>query len=92
MMSSERGDELLTKITEQIMDALDVETFFVCASEEEGRNLMLGLLKAWGFTDVDVVFAQFEGPGVRVRGRAYVYRPADKYRWLLKDTVPQEGC
>ncbi len=82
---------MMQKITEQIMDALDVETFFVCASEEEGRNLMLNLLKAWGFTDVGVVFAQYEGPGVRVRGRAYVYRPADKYRWLLRETAPQEG-
>jgi hypothetical protein len=76
---------------EQIMDALDVETFFVCATEEEGRKLLLALLKSWGFTDVDVVFAQYEGPGVRVRGRAYVYRPADKYRWLLGDTMAK-GC
>ena len=82
----------MPKITEQIMDALDVETFFVCANEEEGRNLMLGLLKSWGFTDVSVVFARYEGPGARVRGRAYVYRPADKYRWLLTDAASQEGC
>lgn len=68
---------------EQVMDALDVETFFVCATEAEGRKMMLGLLKAWGFKDVDVVFAQYEGPGARVRGRAYVYRPADRYHWLL---------
>jgi len=68
---------------EQIMDALDVETFFVCKNEEEGRNLMLGLLKGWGFKDVDVVFAQYEGPGARIRGRAYIYRPADQYAWLL---------
>lgn len=67
----------------QVMDALDVETFFVCSSEGEGRTYMLALLKQWGFKDVDIVFAQHEGPGVRVRGRAYVYRPADKYQWLL---------
>ncbi len=81
----------MPNITEQIMDALDVETFFVCATEEEGRNLMLNLLKSWGFSDADVVFAQYEGPGVRVRGRAYVYRPADKYRWLLREAATQEG-
>lgn len=81
----------MTKAVEQIMDALDVETFFVCAGEEEGRLLMLSLLKEWGFTDVDVVFAQHEGPGVRVRGRAYVYRPADKYRWLLGGDAVKEG-
>ena len=70
---------------DSIMDALDVETFFVCRNEEEGRKLMLGMLKTWGFKDVDVVFAQHEGPGVRIRGRAYVYRPADRYRWLLAE-------
>jgi hypothetical protein len=70
---------------EQVMDALDVETFFVCASEQEGRALMLSLLKSWGLKDAGVVFAQHEGPGVRVRGRAYVYRPADKYLWLVPE-------
>lgn len=72
---------------EKVMDALDVETFFVCSSEEEGRSLMLALLKGWGFKDVDVVFAQHEGPGARIRGRAYIYRPADRYAWL---SVPQK--
>ncbi|MCX7780642.1 MAG: hypothetical protein N2491_06980 [Negativicutes bacterium] len=70
---------------ERIMDAMDVETFFVCKNEEEGRSLMLAMLKGWGFKDVDVVFAQHEGPGVRIRGRAYIYRPADRYAWLLPD-------
>lgn len=70
---------------ERVMDAIDVETFFVCHSEEAGRKYMLGLLKEFGFKDVDVVFAQYEGPGVRVRGRAYVYRPADRYHWLLRE-------
>ncbi|HMM20137.1 MAG TPA: hypothetical protein PKA10_05305 [Selenomonadales bacterium] len=70
---------------ERVMDALDVETFFVCPTEEEGRRLMMGLLKEMGFKDVDIVFVEYEGPGVRVRGRAYVYRPADRYRWLLNE-------
>jgi hypothetical protein len=74
---------------ENVMDALDVETFFVCASEQDGKNLMLSMLKSFGFKDVDVVFSQFEGPGVRVRGRAYVYRPADKYNWLTGSTEAQ---
>lgn len=67
----------------QIMDALDVETFFVCDSEAEGRSYMLALLQQWGLKDIDIVFAQFEGIGARIRARAYVYRPADKYQWLL---------
>jgi hypothetical protein len=76
----------MNKALEQVMDALDVETFFVCGSEEAGRQYMLGLLKEFGFNYADIVFAQYEGPGVRVRGRAYVYRPADRYRWLLGAT------
>lgn len=70
---------------EQVMDALDVETFFVCDNEQQGRSLMLGLLKQWGLTDVDVVFAQHLGPGIRIRGRAYIHRPADKYSWIVPD-------
>ena len=65
-----------------IMDGIDVETFFACSSEEEGRRLMLGLLAQMRFADIDIVFAQHAGPGARVRGRAYVYRPAATYGWL----------
>lgn len=74
----------------QIMDALDVETFFVCDNEQQGRNLLLNMLKDWGFTDVDIVFAQHVGPGTRIRGRAYAYRPADKYAWLLREAAREE--
>lgn len=73
------------EVVGQVMDALDVETFFVCDNESQGRSMMLSLLKHWGFTDVDVVFVQHEGPGVRVRGRAYIHRPADHYKWLFKE-------
>jgi hypothetical protein len=72
----------MSQSLEKVMDAIDIETFLVCTSEAEGRGLMLDILKGFGFTDADVVFAQFEGPGVRIRGRAYVHRPADRYQWL----------
>ena len=67
---------------EQVMDALDLETFLVCKDEEEGKQLALQLMHELGFTDVDLVFIQFEGPGVRVRVRAYVHRSGDEYGWL----------
>lgn len=67
---------------DHIMDALDIETFLVCGSEQEGRALLLSLTKKMGFTDVDVVFIQHRGFSARVRVRAYVHRPADKYHWL----------
>ena len=81
---------MIASTLDKIMDAVDVETFLVCNSEQEGRNLMLNLLKEMGFTNVDVVFVQHVGLGARIRGRAYVHRPADHYRWLA-DSVQQEG-
>lgn len=79
---------------EKILDALDIETFLVCESEEHGRNLMLNLLRSMGFTDVDIVFIEYISIGVRVRGRAYIHRPADKYRWILtqKEMIKDEHC
>jgi hypothetical protein len=71
-----------SKALDHVMDALDIETFLVCGSEQEGRALLLDLMKQMGFTDVDVVFIQQRGFSARVRARAYVHRPADKYRWL----------
>ncbi|HEX3031606.1 MAG TPA: hypothetical protein VHS59_05110 [Bacillota bacterium] len=72
----------MARILDQIMDALDVETFIVCSNDEEGRKLMSQLLVDWGFNDVDIVFSQFQGPGSRIRARAYVHRSGDVYGWL----------
>ena len=60
-------------------------------NEKEGKALMLNFLKQLGFTDVDVVFIQQIGPGARIRGRACVHRPADKYRWLI-DSKEEQAC
>ena len=65
-----------------VLDALDIETFFVCSSEAEGKHLAMTLMKDLGFQDVDVVFIKFQGAGARVRLRAYINRPGDKYPWL----------
>ena len=65
-----------------VLDALDIETFLVCTSEAEGKHLALTMVKDLGFQDVDVVFIKFQGSGVRVRVRAYINRPGDKYPWL----------
>ncbi|MGB9802463.1 hypothetical protein [Desulfofundulus sp.] len=72
----------MERVLDRVMDALDLETFLVCDSEEEGRRLILQLLQDMGFKDADVVFIQFQGPGVRVRARAYVHRSGDVYGWL----------
>lgn len=72
----------MPRILDRIMDGLDIETFIVCSSEEEGRKLIIQLMKDWGLNDVDIVFSQFQGPGSRIRARAYVHRSGDHYGWL----------
>jgi len=65
-----------------ILDAVDVETFILCRDEEEGKNLALQLAEEMGLADAGIVFLEFSGSGVRVRVRAYVHRPGDRYAWL----------
>ncbi|MFZ5942861.1 MAG: hypothetical protein ACOYVD_02040 [Bacillota bacterium] len=73
----------MAKVLEKVMDALDVETFLVCDSEEEGKKMALQMMKNLGFDDVDIVFMEFIGPGARVRTRAYLHRSGDRYGWLF---------
>jgi hypothetical protein len=72
----------MSKVFAHVLDALDIETFLVCASEEEGKHLALTMMKDMGFEDVDVVSVRFQGVGVRVRVRAYINKPGDNYSWL----------
>lgn len=72
----------MSRIIDRIMDALDIETFIVCSSEEEGRKLIIQMLRDWKLNDVDIVFSQFQGPGSRIRARAYIHRAGDVYGWL----------
>jgi hypothetical protein len=72
----------MSDVLKHVMDALDLETFLVCESEEEGRSLGLALMKDLGFKDVDIVFIEFIGAGARIRARAYIHRAGDVYPWL----------
>lgn len=69
------------KAKDRVMDALDVETFLVSASEAEARALGLLLMHELGFKDADVVFVEFRGCGARIRLRTYMNRPGDTYSW-----------
>ena len=66
---------------ERILDACDLETFLVCGSLEEGKQLSKKLMAELGFSDWDIVSCELGGPGVRVRLRGYVNRPATSYTW-----------
>jgi hypothetical protein len=72
-------------IYKHIVDAIDVETFILCGSEEEGKRLMLDFMQQIGMEDADIVFIEHTGMGARVRSRGYVYRPGDSYKWLTAD-------
>ncbi len=67
---------------DKIMDGLDIETYLVCSDRQEGKRLALLLGKEMNLGDIDIMFEEFDGYGMRVRLRKYIYRPGDAYRWL----------
>jgi len=67
---------------DQVVDAIDVETFLLCRSEEEAKELAEALAAELNLKHGDIVFLEFNGMGARVRLRSYVHRPGDRYRWL----------
>lgn len=66
----------------RVVDAVDVETYLLCDSAQEGHELARKLGRELGLGDVDVMFEEFDGYGVRVRFRSMVHRPAARYGWL----------
>jgi hypothetical protein len=71
-----------------VIDAVDVETYLMCGSAQEGHELARRLGSELGLGEVDVMFEEFDGYGVRVRFRSMVHRPAARYGWL--DTSGKE--
>jgi hypothetical protein len=65
-----------------VLDGLDIETYLVCKSEKEGRDLAYRLGHEMGLGEVDIMFSEFDGYGIRVRLRKYIHKPGDPYRWL----------
>jgi hypothetical protein len=67
---------------DKVMDGLDIETYLVCSDRQEGKRLALQLGKEMNLGDIDIMFEEFDGYGMRVRLRKYIYRPGNTYRWL----------
>jgi hypothetical protein len=65
-----------------VMDGLDIETYLVCSDLTEGKRLALQLGKDMNLGDVDIMFAEFDGYGMRVRLRKYIVKPGKFYPWL----------
>ncbi len=76
----------MTCALDHVLDALDVETFLICSSEEEGRRLAVQLMADLSLPHGDIVFLEFNGAGARVRLRSYLHRPGDHYRWLESES------
>ena len=55
-------------------------------TEHELRRAAIGETQYLG--DVDVMFEEFDGYGVRVRLRAMIHRPAARYGWLGESEEP----
>ena len=72
----------MSKAMDRVVDAIDIETFLFCSSEEEAKDLADALAVDLGLPHGDVVFLEFRGWGARVRIRSYIHRPGDHYRWL----------
>jgi len=67
----------------RVIDGIDIETYLACQNEEEGKFLARKLGEELNLGEIDVVFSEFDGFGVRVRLRKYVVKPGDKYNWLV---------
>jgi hypothetical protein len=67
---------------DRVLDGIDVETFLLCQTEEEGRQIAAQLMNELGFKNSDVIFIQLYGGGARVRIRAVINRPCDDYSWM----------
>jgi alkyl hydroperoxide reductase subunit AhpF len=67
-----------------VLDTIDIETYIICKDADEGKNLAMQLGHEMNLGNVDVMYSEFDGYGVRVRIRKYVYKPGDKYLWMEK--------
>ena len=76
---------MATSALDAVMDGLDIETYLVCGSEREGKDLALRLGQELHLGEVDIMYQEFDGYGMRVRLRKYVHRPGELYRWLTEE-------
>ncbi|MCX6138602.1 MAG: hypothetical protein NTV54_14035 [Ignavibacteriales bacterium] len=75
----------------KVLDAIDIETYLACRSEHEGKTLALKLGQEMNLGEIDIMFQEFDGFGVRVRLRKYVHKPGAQYGWLAADHQEAKG-
>ena len=74
----------MTTARDLIVDALDIESFLLCESEQEAKELIAKLMQSFGIARHVIVSLDFNGPGAHFRVRAYMNKPGDNYTWLKK--------
>ena len=74
----------MTTARDLIVDALDIESFLLCESEAEAKELIAKLMQSLGMARFVIVSLDFNGPGAHFRVRAYMNKPGDNYTWLKK--------
>ena len=72
----------MTTARDLIVDALDIESFLLCESEQEAKELIAKLMQSLGIARHVIVSLDFNGPGAHFRVRAYMNKPGDNYTWL----------
>jgi hypothetical protein len=75
----------MTTALEHVMDAIDIETYIVCKNENEGKKFALQLGQEMNLGEIDIMYQEFDGYGVRVRLRKYVYKPGNMYKYLNQE-------
>jgi len=66
----------------RVVDGIDIETYLTCQNEEEGKYFARKLGQEMNLGEIDVMYSEFDGFGVRVRLRKYIVKPGDKYAWI----------
>jgi len=74
--------KIMTTARDTIVDALDIESFVLCESEKEAKELVGKLMQSLGLSRFVIVSLDFNGPGAHFRVRAYLNKPGDNYTWL----------
>jgi hypothetical protein len=74
------------KAMDSIMDAIDVETYIVCSNPNDGKKIALQLGIEMNLGEIDIMYEEFDGYGMRVRLRKYVYKPGNSYPWLMNQS------
>ena len=61
--------KIMTTARDTIVDALDIESFVLCESEKEAKELVGKLMQSLGLSRFVIVSLDFNGPGAHFRVR-----------------------